>query len=176
MFNKNYKVGVIALFLLLSLSSSIFSLKETNVKAYFIYQFTKFIQWPEGVTLDPLVIAVWGGGKITKPLQIIAKEKSDTKQRLVIKTLDSLENFNGVHILFIPKEKSAMLPKIINALGDEPVVIITEKKGMAVNGSAINFVISNEKIGFEVNLKTIKKLKLYISSRLLRLAVKVYGE
>ncbi|MES0488691.1 MAG: YfiR family protein [Leptospirales bacterium] len=168
-------VGITFVSLLLP-PKAIFSLEETNVKAYFIYQFTKFIEWPSSVQVDPLVIAVWGHSEITKPLQIIASEKSEPGQKLVVNTVEKVEKLSAVHILFIPKEHSDMLPTILNALENKHIVVITEKNGMAKKGSAINFVLVGNKIGFEINLESFKKNNLYISSRLLRLAVEVYGE
>ena len=179
MFKYKFKINavvVLTLFTLLFPRTATYAEKETNVKAYFIYQFTKFIKWPETRDTNTLVIAIWGENKITRPLKIIAREKSTPKQKIIVKNIETLTDLNKAHILFLPREKSDNLASVIKAIGTHSIVVITEKSGMAKKGAAINFVMSKENIGFEINLKSAKKSNLYISSRLLRLAVRVYGE
>lgn len=151
-----------------------FAEEESAIKAYFIYQFTNFISWPETLPMSPLVIAVLGETPVSAPLKVVAKSKSTPEQEIKVIQVDSLEEAMGAHILFVPKGRSSELGQILKAFNKKPVLVITEAKGLGAAGAAINFIKIEDRIGFEVNLETIQRSDLYINSRILRIAEHVY--
>ncbi|PTB90787.1 DUF4154 domain-containing protein, partial [Marivirga lumbricoides] len=71
-------------------------------------------------------------------------------------------------MLFVPREKSALLGAIVNKLGNKPTLLITEGQGLAQKGSMINFKDVNGKLKFEVNTTNLERTGLRVSKELLR--------
>jgi hypothetical protein len=55
-------------------------------------------------------------------------------------------------------------------------LIVGETEGLAARGAAINFVIRDESVKFEINLKALKDAGIQAGSQLLRLAIVIDGE
>ena len=148
--------------------------KENNLKAYFIYNFTKFIEWPNIEKSETFNIAIIGENELENPLKVIASKKTIKDLKVKVLLLSKLKNLKDYHIIFISAKQSHKLPEIQNLLENKPVLIITEKKKMAIKGSGINFVILDNKVRFEINYSSLKKRGIKVNSNLLKLAVDIY--
>jgi len=147
---------------------------NTKIKATFLYNFTKYIDWPEKYKEGNFVIGVLGTSTFYNDLTTLLSTKTVGNQKFEIKSYTNVESVAGVcHILFVPIENSAMLPDILKKMKGKSTLIVTEKSGLAKQGSAINFVVENNKQRFELNKSNIEKYNLKVSSTLEALAVKV---
>lgn len=147
---------------------------NAKIKATFIYNFTKYIDWPEKYKEGNFVIGVLGTTSFYNDLTALLTKKSVGEQKFEIKSFSSIESVTGVcHILYIPTLNSAMLPDVIKKMKGKSTLIVTEKSGMAKQGSGINFVIENNKQRFELNKTNIEKYKMKVSSTLASLAISV---
>jgi hypothetical protein len=95
-------------------------------------------------------------------------------RKLVIKRDNSVEELKNCHVLFISKAERAQLPEILNALGNAPILTVSETEGFAIHGGVINFYIADNKVRFEINPDTAKRRGLKISSKLLNLGTVVH--
>lgn len=177
MLKRNY---IIALLVVL-LTSSFFKIQKSDIgeytaKAAFIYNFTKFVEWNEEAENSPaFVIGVLGESPIYDALQDIAKTKKINNKTIeVVKCVAAKPENCKCHILFIPENTEPSIfkeycktPSLKNAL------IISEKQGSLDKGSAINFLIIDNRIRFEISMNTLNKCHLKASSQLLKLAVTV---
>jgi len=77
------------------------------------------------------------------------------------------------HILFLPSNKSKEIQLVTEKIGTNPILLVTEKDGLAQEGAAINFIIQEGKIKFELNKNVVNKQGLKISSYLETLAIVV---
>lgn len=149
---------------------------EYEVKAAFIYNFTKFIEW-EGENLkssSSFKVCIFKNSPIESYLKEILKDKKINGKKTEISTVDNIENINDTHILFIPGNISAKEFKTCIAKSKlKNTLIVSEKAGRIEIGSCINFLVVANKVKFEVNLSSLKKNKLKASSQLLKLAERI---
>ncbi|TAL61231.1 MAG: YfiR family protein [Bacteroidetes bacterium] len=147
---------------------------NSKIKATFIYNFTKYIDWPEKYKEGNFVIGVLGTTAFYNDLTALLTKKSVGKQTFEIKSYTGSESVSGVcHILFITAENSAQLPDVLKRMKGKSTLIVTEKTGMAKQGSGINFVVENNKQRFELNKTNIEKYNMKVSSTLASLAIAV---
>lgn len=147
---------------------------NAKIKATFIYNFTKYIDWPEKYKEGNFVIGVLGTTSFYNDLTALLTKKNVGKQIFEIKSYTNIESVTGVcHILFIPAANSSMLPDVLKKMKGKSTLIVTEKSGMAKQGSGINFIIDNNKQRFELNKTNIEKYSLKVSSTLTSLAIAV---
>jgi hypothetical protein len=142
--------------------------KESNLKAAFIYNFTRYIEWNDN---NPdFVIGVIGSSLTEKPLREIAATNKVKNKRIVIVNYNKPEDIGNCNILFIPGHSPFQLSSIL-ANVNRSVLTISEEPGFAKLGTALNFVLANDKLKFEANLGVIYISGLKVSSQLLKLAI-----
>jgi YfiR/HmsC-like len=146
------------------------SQSEANLKAVFIYNFTRYIEWENLDNDRRFIIGILGQSTVDKPLREIARSGFVNNKRIELKYFSSPEDISYCHILFIPRNSSYDLPTILDKV-DKGVLTISEAPGSAKMGTAINFVVLNEKLKFEMNKRSIYLAGLKASSQLLKLAL-----
>lgn len=142
---------------------------EADLKAAFIYNFTKYVDWDSTNAEDNFTIGVIGSTPVTKSLNEIASTRMVNNKRIQIRNFSKPEDISYCNILFIPQNTPYSLESILNKVG-KGVLTIGEETGFAKMGTAFNFVIKDDKLKFEANLKTINSQGLRASSQLLKLA------
>jgi hypothetical protein len=149
---------------------------EASVKAAFLYKFAGYVEWPPSafVSADaPFVIGVMGTDEIAADLGRIAAGRAIGGHAVVVKRLRENDSPKGVHLLFVGKSDAPRLASILRAAQQQGVLTVTESEGGLEMGSAINFVTSQDRIGFEVSLDSADKSGHRISSRMLAVARRV---
>jgi hypothetical protein len=144
--------------------------EEYELKAAFIYNFTKFIEWSPSNNGDEFAIGIMGYSPAMKYLQEIAASKSVNGKKIVIKQFYSPEEIKFCHVLFIPKQSTHNLNDILARIS-KGTLTISEEDGYASLGTAINFVVVNNRLKFESNIRAIDGAGLKASSELLKLAI-----
>ena len=151
---------------------------EYQVKAAFLYNFAKFVEWPPGSFADraaPLRICVLGQDPFGEELRNIASDKIINGRRLVVDEVADLMAARSCHILFIASSKKAEMKQIIESLRGADVLTVGDTKGFAKMGGMINLVLDDDRVRFEVNQTAAEQTGLRISFKLLRVAVLVIG-
>ena len=147
---------------------------NSKIKASYIYNFTKYINWPDKYKKGNFVIGVLGTSTFYNDLTALLSTKTAGSQKFEIESFTSAESVSGIcHILFVPAENSALLPDVIKKMKGKSTLIVTEKTGLAKQGAAINLVVVNNKQEFELNKLNIEKCSLKVSSTLTALAIPV---
>ena len=149
---------------------------DTNakIKAVFIYNFTKYIEWPSNSTSGEFTIGILGSNEaLYSELDKMSKVKKVANQTFSIKKFSSISEVNAPHILYIPADSTEELSKAVSLLKGKSTLIVTEKAGMAQKGAAINFVIVGSRQKFELNKANVEKHNLKVASTLEKLAVLV---
>ena len=147
---------------------------EYQIKAAFLFNFAKFIQWPPEVfatTNSPLVIGVLGQNVFGDNLERTINNKTINNRPLECKQFRSVIEATNCQILFISASEKDRFPKIMDALRGTSVLTVSETDQFIEAGGMINFVIEANKIHFQINDEAAKKSGLTISSKLLSLAV-----
>jgi len=144
---------------------------EYNLKAAFIYNFTRYIEWKEESAENEFIIGIIGASPINDPLGEIVKTETVDNKKITIKRFSKPADISFCHILFISQNAGVALDDILAKMSGKGTLIISEQNGYAELGTAINFVIVNRKLKFEANVRAINSAGLTASSQLLKLAI-----
>ena len=147
---------------------------EYQVKAAFLFNFAKFVEWPPetfaGET-SPLVIGILGDNPFGSDLERIVAGKLINNRPITVRSFPTAAEAANCHILFISSSEKR-LPEIIQSLHGTPVLIVGETDQFIASGGMVNFVQEASKIRFQINDDAAKAARLKISSKLLSLAVR----
>lgn len=157
--------------LILLCSSAALQAQEDMFKALFMYNFTKDIEWPD--KSGDFVITVLGNSPIVNELEKIATKKKVGNQAIAVKSVNNPDEISHAHIVYIVPSKSSQLKEVISNLQNKPVLIISDKPGMARQGSGINYVKIDGKQKFEINPSNITGNGLKLNSFLISLGIEV---
>jgi len=151
---------------------------EYSVKAAFIYNFARFIQWPPGTFSSKdgaIVLGVLGEGDFPADLQAInGRSVPGHGQNRVIslKRLAGPQDIDHCQILFILHSGEGLTPAVMREAGARNMLTVVEDCGdLAQTGAVINlFKTEGNRIRFEINVDAAKRADLSIDSPLLNLA------
>jgi len=146
---------------------------EYEVKAAFLYNFAKFVEWPEGALeqRDQFTICVVGASDVSEQLKRVVDGRNVSGLAVAVRTLEGAVAGADCQMLFAPDSASA---RSIAEVGSSGVLTVGEYASFARDGGMINFVFIDKKVRFEINKKTAEEAGLAISSKLLKLAHDVY--
>ena len=125
--------------------------QKEKFHSIFIYNFSKYVKWPDAQSSGTFVIGVLGTSAIQKELQAMANTKKVNGMSIEIKQFTSVANIGDCHILYISSSENKEFDKVLSKTNNKSVLIVTDHPGMAKKGSAINFVEVDGKIKFELN-------------------------
>lgn len=147
-----------------------------QVKAAYLFKFGNYVQWPSNTFADetsPVVIGVVGADKIAEELARIAASRNIGKHPVRVKRLQHGETPAGIHMLFVGKDAPQPVSNWLAPLEGQPVLCVTEEEGNPPPGSAINFVLDNNRVQFDVSLPAVQRNNLELSALLLSAAREV---
>lgn len=145
---------------------------EYLIKAAFLYNFTKFVEWPPEAFKDgvsPINLCILGTDPFGKALRSIS-DKTVKGRKLNIKYPTRVEEITGCHVLFIGASERENLRQIMSFLKGSAILTVSDTEKFAERGGIINFIMVENKIKFEINPDAAQQCGLKISSQLLRLA------
>ena len=143
---------------------------EYKLKAAFLYNFIQYIDWGNTAPANEYTICIVGTSPIDAPLREIAATRKDSEKKIKIVHCKSAAEITYAHILFISKNVDEPLDAIL-AKVPKGTLTVGERPGCAKEGAAMNFVIIDNKLKFESNLKALNASGLKASSQLLKLAI-----
>jgi hypothetical protein len=150
--------------------------KEYQLKAAFVYNFTKFVEWPTNRLSDdhaPIVIGVFANSRYARELEEAVKNRKVNGRKIVVNEIHSIEQARGVQMLVFDGAPEAQMKEALQALKDSPVLSIGESEAFAESNGILNFVREGDKLHFEINLDAARRSGLKISAQFLKLAKKV---
>ena len=148
---------------------------DTNakIKAVYIYNFTKYIEWPKDYRGTSFVIGVLGDTPLYSELEKISATKKVFDQPIEVKKFTASSDLSKCHILYIPSGSKEPFSSVVSKIKTYSTLIVTDTPGMATKGSAINFVIMSNRQKFELNESNAVKYNLKVSNSLEALAILV---
>jgi hypothetical protein len=148
---------------------------EYQIKAAFMFNFAKFVDWPPSAFADtnsPIVIGVLGKNVFGNDLEKTIRDKTVENRHFRFIQVNSAAEAIHCHILFISPSEKDNLRKILDGLHNASVLTVSETDEFIKAGGMINFMIENSKIRFQISDDAAKKAGLKISSKLLSLAAR----
>jgi hypothetical protein len=147
---------------------------EYEVKAAFMYNFVRFVEWPAaGAPHDSFVVGVLGDDPFGSTLDRTFAGKKLQERPLVVKRVAGPEDVAGVDLLFIAASESARLPRILERLAGKPTLTVSDIPDFVSRGGMVGFRIQDDTVRFDINLLPVHDAKLKMSSQLVRVARKV---
>jgi hypothetical protein len=169
-----------ALLLLLTLSpSKLYSqakASEFEVKATYLFNFGRFVQWSPGALSakgDSFSICVFGQDPFGAVLDTILSGESISGKAVVAKRVSKPQESMDCRVLYISVSEESRLKEILAGLDKAGVLTVSDIPQFSQRGGMIQFVLVGNKIRFEVNLTSAQNAGLTLSSDLLKVAVAV---
>jgi hypothetical protein len=152
---------------------------EAQVKAVFLFNFAKYVEWPAAAfpnATAPITIGVMGTNPFGDNLEHVVEGKAINGRPFVIKHYAADSEVSGCQILFIGHSEASRMGAILAKASALPILTVGEDEAFARNGGIIDFVLKNGNVRLEIDLAAAKKAGLTISSRLLAVADVVKGK
>jgi hypothetical protein len=146
---------------------------EYPVKLAFLYNFTKFVEWPAEAYPSPeapLNICLVGQDPFGYDIEHALRSRTVGNHPVALLKFKPGQNLKGCHVVFVSADSDKRSIAIVADLGSSDTLTVGESQDFARNGGMIRFMIEENKVRFEVNLEATKKTHLRISSELLALA------
>ena len=149
---------------------------EYLIKAGFIYNFAKFVEWPATAFADadsPIVIGVIGVDPFGSLIDRIVEDKKIGSHGFVVRRFrwgKDLKDLKDCKILFVSPSEKGHMDEILQMVKGLPILTVGETPGFAERGGMIRFTLEDNRVRFEVNVEAARQVNLNISSRLLTLA------
>lgn len=146
---------------------------EYQVKAAFLYNFAKFVEWPAQsfkTAADPISICVFGSNPFGSALDEATAGKTVDGRRFVVHEVSEPASACNCHIVFVGASERKRFQAILGKLRSPGVLTVGDTEGFAAQGGVINFRLEGGKVRFEVNVEAAAQVHLRLSSKLLALA------
>jgi len=149
--------------------------REEAVKAAFLNRFTAYVDWPPGeLGGDTFRITVLGAPDVAEELKRLLRERKVKGLPVEIATSPPRSTARP-HLLFVGRGFTGDLGRLVTAQRGRPMLIVTDQPQALEKGAAINFLLVDQRLRFEVSLESAHAAGLSISSQLLAVAVRVLG-
>ncbi len=145
-----------------------------KIKAIYIYNFTKYIEWPDAYKEGHFVIGFLGtNSALLNKLSEMALTKKVGSQTIEIRNIAAVAEADKFNIIYILADNSGQLTDVLTKVKKKSTLIVTDKPGLATKGAGINFVVVENKQKIELNKSNIEKYKLKIATTLVDMALPV---
>jgi hypothetical protein len=148
---------------------------QVEVKAAFLYRFGSYVRWPSlDKRNDPITIAVLNAPDIAAELERFVESRTIDGRPVRVRRLRSIYALRGDdRMLFIGRDENSRLAQLIEAIGEKPLLVVTDAPDGLADGAMINFQLVERRVRFEISLTRARAAGLDLSSRLLAAAIKV---
>lgn len=146
-----------------------------KAQSLFIYKFTRYVSWPPTAINGKIVIGIYGNSPIVDELRLMSSLKTSTSGLPIeVKVIQSIEEMENIHILYLASSKSRELSTILKKINKKATLVVAERGGLAKKGACINFILlENDVLRFEVNKAALEQHQLDMSEELLKLGFEV---
>ena len=146
---------------------------ERSVKAAFLYKFLNFASWPAASFSEPsspFVIGVLGSDATATELVKLVADRPVSGRPVDVRIVKRGESLAGLHVLFVGRAETGHLSLLAEKAQQQSVLLVSESDRGLNLGSAINLVVVDGRIRFDVSLDAAEKYGVRLSSRLLGVA------
>ena len=149
---------------------------EYYIKGLFLIKVLDFVQWPENSLQRNTVkmICVYGEDPFFDYQAVLG---ATIQQHVIFQLIDNIDNTEDCHVLYISKSEKYELKNILNSLEDKSVLTVSDIDKFAYRNGMIELSIHPRKnnIQLKINIDSVNNTDLKLSSNLIDLATKTYG-
>jgi hypothetical protein len=143
---------------------------EYEVKAAFLYNFAKYVEWPESASDDTFIVGILGEDPFGRVIDDTLAGKEIKGHKLAVRRFTTAEEARQARILFIGTASRRDLTRILGELAGRPVLTVGEAERFASLGGMVGFRVQGESVRFDINADEVARGHLRMSSQLLKLA------
>lgn len=143
---------------------------DISVKAAFIYNFAKFVEWPALPSGSPIVVCISGDDAIAAVLVETVRGQNISGHTLEVRRSQGSATWPVCHLLFIADAEVRRSAGGLSGIRALPVLTVSDGKGFSHSGGIIELFVEDGKMRFAVNMDAVQRSGLHLSSRLLGLA------
>jgi hypothetical protein len=147
-------------------------MNEAQVKAMFVYNFLKFVEWPVDSSVgakDPFVVIIIGDGATADACEQFLASKSIGERPVVVRRLRWDQSLAGARAAFVLERDAKKLHRVLDAAASAGVLTIGEGEDFATHGGVIALLVEDRKVRFDVDTTAAQVARLRVSSKLLAL-------
>lgn len=149
---------------------------KAQVKAAFLYNFTRFVEWPAqafSAPHAPIVIGVLGEPALMQDLETIVAGRKVNGRAIVVRAIESASDAETAQVLFVSAAEDAGFAELHGSLANRAMLTVGESPTFAAAGGAVVFVEHAGKLRFEINVAAAESAQVKISAELQKLAMAV---
>jgi hypothetical protein len=146
---------------------------EYQVKAAFLFNFAKFVEWPPDAfpsEKTPITLCVFRYDPFGGVLDEVIRGKTINNRELAVRRINELPDLKSCHLVFVSAREDKLLSEIEKGVKGESVLLVGESGDFAERGGAVQFFLEANKLRFAVNVDVAQRAQLQISAKLLALA------
>jgi hypothetical protein len=143
---------------------------ESELKAAYLYNLARFVEWPPASGADHFGICVLGADPFGPALERMLAGLPVRGLEVATRRLATPDQAVGCHVLFIAASEDGRLASILESIGARAMLTVSDMPLFATRGGMIQLVTEANKIRFDVNLVSAQSVGLTLSSDLLRVA------
>ncbi len=151
--------------------------RERQIKAAFLYNFTKFIDWPENsfaAADSPFVIGAYCDELMCAELERVVAGRKVGTHPIVVRRLADDAQAPSAHLVYVCAHESRRVAAIAEQVAAQPVLTVSESETSARGGATIVFVLVDDKVRFEIDAASAERATVKISAQLMKLARSVH--
>jgi hypothetical protein len=150
---------------------------EPHVKAAFLYNFLKFIEWPpEMLAAGPLTVCVTGSPAVAESLKAANKQRRPLDADVTVLEITAEAIPKSCHLIYVGQADEDTARRWLAALNGSTAFSVSDCARFARLGGVANFFVQDGRLRFAVNVDAARRASLHISSRMLALATIVKDE
>jgi len=173
----NSRISAFVIIFLICLTAVPVSVSSSETRAYeikaaFLYNFVKFVEWPESLMKQSrgiITVGIMGTGDFGNSFDVIAG-RSVKDMKLSVRYFEKAEDIRACHLLFVSDSEKNRLRDILESVRGYPVLTVGDAEDFSTLGGIIRFYTENNKVRFEINISAASKADLKISAKLLEVA------
>lgn len=154
-------------------SGSRASVGEDEVKAAFLLNFTRYVDWPASTfsgARAPFVICILDDTEFASTATKVIGDRKVEDRPITVSSRADLASAKDCHILFLPASQVEQQATVISEVSEVSVLTVSDSEGFAQMGGIANFRRAGTKLRLEINREAAAKARLKVSARLLRIA------
>lgn len=152
------------------------AISDQAVKAAYLYNFAKFVEWPAAVfssSTSPIRLCLFRGDPLESDLKNVVQGKSIAGHPVTVISVRAQEEYRACHVLFLGPAQGRESKEILAGVHGTSVLTVGDTEQFAQDGGMIQFVLNQDRVQFRVNHRAAGQAQLNVSSRLLRVAAVV---
>lgn len=153
------------------------ALREDQIKATYLFNFTRYVEWPgkAGDAQGPFLVGVIGAPEVEASLREVAEGKAVVGHPVTVRRFGVGDDLRDCRMIYLGFNERVQVERVIQGLGNVPVLVVGEGEVFLDCGGMIGFVKREDRVRIQVGLEAARRAGLQISSRLLSVAESVRG-